>query len=160
MSVRDGSSSGGETRKTDKGNVITLPTPAYMAPAGASLGQSTTSGGSLVSDGGGRAVDTTTGEVRGTATGARVMPDGGQSLIEPNRGGGGPVDTTVSQKPPEGSDTVSGGGPRPDFSQVLAGQIKNRPNRTPARSTNFVSLIGQAGGLGRKSAGRTLIGGA
>lgn len=83
----------------------------------------------------------------------------------------GAVDTTVTQKPvgggpaapvdgPEG--TTVAGGPRSDFSVVLAGQTGKRPERSAARSNNFVSLVGGAGGLGRKTseAKRSLIGGA
>lgn len=58
---------------------------------------------------------------------------------------------------PAGTDT-----PRSDFSVILAGQTARRPDRSPSRSNNFVSMVGGAGGLGRRSdtAKRTLIGGA
>ena len=83
----------------------------------------------------------------------------------------GAVDTTVVQRPtpttptpaPDGPEkTVVTAGPRSDFSVVLAGQVGRRPDRSPARSNNFVSLVGGSGGLGRKTseAKRSLIGGA
>lgn len=99
-------------------------------------------------------------------------PSNTAQLLYPQEGGGnGAIDTTVTQKPvgggpaapvdgPEGT-TVTGG-PRSDFSVVLAGQTGKRPERSAARSNNFVSLVGGAGGLGRKTseAKRSLIGGA
>jgi len=82
-------------------------------------------------------------------------------------GGGGPVGTTVNQTPaaaaPDGPEgTTITAAPRSDYSVVLAGQVGNRPNRSPSRSNNFVSLVGGAGGLGRATneSKRTLIGGA
>lgn len=111
------------------------------------------------------------------ATPAPITPPakpGPAETLYPNQGngsGGGPVDTTVEQKPvgggpaapvdgPEGTTVTSG--PRSDFSVVLAGQTGKRPERSAARSNNFVSLVGGAGGLGRKTsdAKRSLIGGA
>jgi hypothetical protein len=77
----------------------------------------------------------------------------------------GAVDTTVTQKPAAGDGaegTTVTNGPRSDFSVVLAGQVGKRPDRSAARSNNFISLVGGAGGLGRKTsqAKRSLIGGA
>lgn len=96
---------------------------------------------------------------------AHMGSDGGGG---DGKGRGGAVDTTVTQKPtPNGSGegaegTVVTNGPRSDFSVVLAGQVGRRPDRSAARSNNFVSLVGGAGGLGRKTsqAKRSLIGGA
>lgn len=107
-------------------------------------------------------------------------PSGTAQLLYPSEGGGGAgkgrdgggeVGTSINQQPAAGGSGASGGGPvgttitsgpRSDFSVVLAGQVGKRPDRSPSRSNNFVSLIGGAGGLGRKGqeAKRTLIGGA
>lgn len=94
-----------------------------------------------------------------------------QSIASSGGGGGSKaIDTTVNQRPAENAPPTTDGventtitaTPRSDFSVVLAGQTGTRPNRGPARSNNFVSLIGGAGGLGRRTseAKRTLIGGA
>lgn len=176
---------------TNNGNVVALPTPAHEAPRGASLGQSTSTGGSLTSTGYGTAVDSSSGThvsanpvpqaystpVAATApfapaadglpaptkSKADVLFGGGSS----SSGGGGTVGTVVNQKPTEATDKDGAPGEtqtaaRTDSSVVLAGQVNRRPDRSPARSNNFVSMIGSAGGLGRRSgdAKRTLIGGA
>jgi len=62
----------------------------------------------------------------------------------------------------DGGETTNTETPRGDSSVVLAGQVGAKKDRSPARSNNFVSLVGGAGGLGRKTstAKRTLIGGA
>lgn len=129
---------------TDRGNVVALPTSRAEAPRGASLGQSTRTGRSLVSTGNGGARE----------VGATAVPTGsGRS------GGGGPVGTTVNAPTPTVQTPVGG---RTDSSPVLAGQSQRRPDRSPSRSTNFASIVGGAGGLGRRSetSKRTLIGGA
>lgn len=124
------------------------PLPYSAAPLGASLGTATSKNSVYESIIGG--------------SGARSLETGGAG----GDGGKTPVGTTVNQTPaantegPESTNISSA--PRSDFSVVLAGQTGNRPNRSAARSNNFVSLVGGAGGLGRKTdaAKRTLIGGA
>ena len=76
---------------------------------------------------------------------------------------GGPNPGVVTPGTTEGVENTSiTATPRSDFSVVLAGQVGKRPDRSPARSNNFISLVGGAGGLGRRSAEakRSLIGGA
>lgn len=157
--------------------------PAY-APKGAYLG-TTSTGSSLISNGDGTASSSDGGTINlpkpsssestpnttkyvptsppagSSSTGGAPAAHGGSSS------GGGPLGTTVNQKPAENSgggpiDTTITAGPRSDYSVVLAGQVGNRPNRSPYRSNNFVSLVSGAGSLGRKTneSKRSLIGGA
>jgi hypothetical protein len=164
MTVRDGSSSGNSL----SGSGVTQSETKKPKPDGGMKVYD--ANGSLVSGNGGvtgtpefRAPTTSPAPV---STPAVIAPS--ESLVSrPSGGGAGAVDTTVTQRPPENAQpvspgTVNTGGPRSDFSTVLAGQVQRRPERNPARSTNFVSLIGGAGGLGRRSENskRTLIGGA
>jgi hypothetical protein len=110
----------------------------------------------------------TTGGGKSFAAPSNISSAVPSSLIGSAGGGGiiptgGPVGTTVTQTPAAGNGpegTTINTSPRSDFSVILAGQVGNRPNRSPARSNNFISLIGGAGGLGRRQAQRTLIGGA
>lgn len=90
---------------------------------------------------------------------------GGARSLSSNTGGGGGGGLAYSAVPGlEGapSDGGTSTAPRSDASVILAGQINRRPDRSPARSNNFVSLVSGAGSLGRRSSEskRTLIGGA
>lgn len=94
-----------------------------------------------------------------------VAPSVGAPRSDEGGKAGGAIGTDVNQKPPEGGAADGGNGttsPRSDFSVVLAGQVGTKRDRSPSRSNNFVSMVGGAGGLGRKTdaAKRTLIGGA
>ena len=108
-----------------------------------------------------------TGAPKDTYTPPSVVGGSGipQSISQGGGGGGGAIDTTVNQTPAAGGDgaetTTVTATPRSDYSVVLAGQVGTKPDRSPARSNNFVSLVGGAGGLGRRTseAKRTLIGG-
>lgn len=86
----------------------------------------------------------------GDGTGGPMPEPDGDGTGGDGDGGGGDIGTTINTNP------------RGDFSVVLAGLQGERANRGPARSNSFISLIGGAGGLGRRTseAKRTLIGGA
>lgn len=84
---------------------------------------------------------------------------GSNRSLSPGGGGSDAVGTTVNQEASENAGVAT---PRTDASVILAGQVGTKPDRSPSRSNNFVSLVGGAGGLGRRTqqAKRTLIGGA
>lgn len=107
----------------------------------------------------------------GKSFGGTPAAHGGSSEGGGGGRGGDAIGTTINQKAPENSGGASGGGPvdttvtagpRSDYSVVLAGQVGKRPDRSPYRSNNFVSLVSGAGSLGRKAneSKRSLIGGA
>lgn len=170
-----GSNSGSNSRSNKNKSSAPSPLQQNDAPSGAYLG-TTSTGNSLVSNGDGTAsiVGSAGGkDSRDRTAGQTVQLPGSTSLsrtsasLAPSGGvstRGGSVDTTVTQTPSaEGPESTSiTGTPRSDFSVVLAGQTGKRPDRSPSRSNNFVSLISGAGSLGRRSenAKRTLIGGA
>lgn len=101
-----------------------------------------------------------TGESK-TPTSSLLYPPSTGVSISQGGGGGGAVGTTISQAAAENADAANAS-PRTDSSVVLAGQVGTKPNRSPSRSNNFVSLASGAGSLGRRTqeAKRTLIGGA
>lgn len=106
---------------------------------------------------------TTVAPIAGSFAGSS-MGGGGSDKVP---GAGAEVPTTVAQPTSPGASdgpesTTVTGNPRSDFSAVLAGLLGRRPNRGAARSNNFISLVGSAGGLGRATATarRSLIGGA
>lgn len=167
------SSSGTGGMSAEAKRKFVMPTPAYMAPAGASLGQSSSSPGqSLVSSGRGSAVNTTTGVETGTLTGkAFTRGPTARSLITSNPGGGAATGPTVAPKPTAPVTPEAPAAPilptpaRPTEEAPLApvdSTVVNGPARNPAQSNNFLSIVGGAGGLGRRSTNskRTLIGGA
>lgn len=181
MSTNSGSS-GGSSSSSSGGSSSSAPTPRKQseAPRGAYLGDQG-NGQKLVSLGDGTAVSLNQGSggealnnyvnISPTQGQPSSAPSGTAQTLNPGTGGSearpgsGAVDTTVTQKPaaadgPEGTTVTNG--PRSDFSVVLAGQVGKRPDRNPARSNNFVSLVGGSGGLGRRTseAKRSLIGGA
>lgn len=101
-------------------------------------------------DEGGGGGTSTGGGSGGGGTGGGGTGGGGSGGGGGGGGGGGAITTDVNTNP------------RGDFSVVLAGMQGEKANRGPARSNSFISLIGGAGGLGRRTseAKRTLIGGA
>lgn len=181
MSTNSGSSGGSSS--SSSGGSSSAPTPRKQseAPRGAYLGDQG-NGQKLVSLGDGTAVSLNPGsgekelnnyvQITPTQGQPSSAPSGTAQTLNPGTGGSearpgsGAVDTTVTQKPAAGADGPEGttvtNGPRSDFSVVLAGQVGKRPDRNPARSNNFVSLVGGSGGLGRRTseAKRSLIGGA
>lgn len=182
MSINSGSSGGSSS--SSSGGSSSAPTPRKQseAPRGAYLGDQG-NGQKLVSLGDGTAVSLNQGsggealnnyvQITPTQGQPSSAPSGTAMSLNPGSGGNearpgsgsGAVDTTVKQTPAAGDGpekTVVTNGPRSDFSVVLAGQVGKRPDRNPARSNNFVSLVGGSGGLGRRTseAKRSLIGGA
>lgn len=164
-----GGSGGGSSNEPRPRDREDAPKGAYLGDAGNGTKHVSDGMGGFTVQGHGSNETTTnnavTPEQRGAGSPAPVV--GPASFgVAGHGGGGGPVGTSVNQAAAEnaggGGDLVGGGSPRSDFSVVLAGQTGNKPNRGPALSNKFVSIVGSAGGLGRKSsaAKRTLIGGA
>lgn len=177
-SLSTGSAGSATGRKKDlSGATATTTTNNFGIPGLGTTGEASRSGP--------LASSVSTGEAASSGLNIRPADTSGSSLIGAASlaGGGGissnaavkgrpsdgAVDTTVTQTPAAGKPAVDGAegttitnGPRSDFSVVLAGQVGRRPERSAARSNNFVSLVGGAGGLGRRTseAKRSLIGGA
>lgn len=161
--------SGNSENKRERNEVAPIPRAATEAPAGAFLG-TRADGTKVVADGNGA-----TGTLKSLGTGdnvgtiplapAAALSRGetpAPSLSTPtitengnNGKGNDAIDTTVKQP---GAPAAG----NPDVSTPLAADINERRGKAPYRSNNFTTIIGAAGGLGRKTnaAKRSLIGGA